>query len=121
MQGTLDYHRRASPNRLAWPAMSDGAASRLMERLGLTEDELCRVLGADPLTILSGQADADPRLRILLDLTGEAAELVSPAALRAWARREPQRGHLLAGDFAAFEDDLAELRERGFTVRRRGA
>jgi hypothetical protein len=44
-----------------------------MDRLGLTEDELCRVLGTDPLTILSGQADADPRLQILLDLTAEAA------------------------------------------------
>lgn len=99
--------------------MGEGSAYRLMERLGLSEDELCRVLGADPLTILSGQADADPRLRILLDLTGEVAELVSPGALRAWVRREPQLGHLLAGDFAAFEDDLATLRERGFTVRRR--
>ena len=95
-----------------------GEAQLLQERLGLTEDDLCRVLGADPLTILSGQADADPRLRILLDLTGELVELISPAALRAWAGRQPQRGHLLDGDFAAFEDDLAALRERGFTIRR---
>jgi hypothetical protein len=90
-----------------------------MERLGLTEDELCRVLGTDPLTILSGQADADPRLQILLDLTAEAAEQVSAAALRAWMRRSPQLEHLVSGDFAAFEDDLAALRERGFTVSRR--
>jgi hypothetical protein len=90
-----------------------------MERLGLTEDELCRVLGTDPLTILSGQADADPRLRILLDLTAEAEAQVSPAALRAWTRRSPQLEHLLAGDFGAFEDDLAALRERGFTVGRK--
>ncbi|HEY8582162.1 MAG TPA: hypothetical protein VIL49_04420 [Capillimicrobium sp.] len=98
-----------------------GDAHTLMERLGLTEDELCQVLGVDPLTILSGQADADPRLRILLDLTGELGELVSPAALRAWAGRQPQRRHLLEGDFAAFEDDLAALRERGFTIRRADA
>lgn len=97
-----------------------GAAHALMERLGLSEDELCQVLGTDPLSILSGQADADPRLAILLDLTGEMQELMSPAALRAWMRRAPQRDHLLGGDFAAFEDDLAALRERGFTVRRRG-
>jgi hypothetical protein len=90
-----------------------------MERLGLSEDELCRVLGSDPLSIVSGAADADPRLAILLDLTGEVAELASPAALRSWIRREPQLTHLLGGDFAAFEDDLAALRERGFTVRRR--
>lgn len=96
-----------------------GEAHDLMERLGLSEDELCRVLGTDPLTILSGQADADPRLRILLDLTGELGELVSAAALRAWVRRQPQLDHLLGGDFAAFEDDLAALRERGFTIRRR--
>jgi hypothetical protein len=94
-------------------------ALALMERLGLTEDELCRVLGTDPLSILSGQADADPRLAILLALTAEAEEQVAPAALRSWMRREPQLGHLLDTDFAAFEDDLAALRERGFTVTRR--
>jgi hypothetical protein len=77
------------------------------------------VLGADALTILSGQADADPRLRILLDLTAEAEARISSAALRAWVRREPQLGHLLAADFAAFEHDLAALAERGFTVTRR--
>ena len=32
--------------------MSDAYA--LMERLGLTEDELCAVLGSDPLSVLSG-------------------------------------------------------------------
>lgn len=94
-----------------------------MGRLGLTEDELCRVLGTDPLTILSGQADADPRLRILLDLTAEAAERVGDGMLRVWVRRGAPAPveHLLAGDFAAFEDDLGQLAERGFTVRRRDA
>jgi hypothetical protein len=95
-----------------------GGAHTLMERLGLTEDELCRVLGADALAVVSGQVDADPRLAILLELTGEAGAQIAPAALRAWARREPQRSHLLGGDFAAFEDDLAALRERGFRVTR---
>ncbi len=90
-----------------------------MDRLGLTEDELCRVLGTDPLTVVSGQADADPRLQILLDLTGEAAERVGDGMLRVWVRRGDALEHLLAGDFAAFEDDLEQLAERGFTVRRR--
>ena len=41
--------------------------------------------------------------------------------LRVWVRRGSPAPveHLLAGDFAAFEDDLAQLAERGFTVRRR--
>lgn len=92
-----------------------------MDRLGLTEDELCRVLATDPLAILSGQADADPRLAILLELTREAAERVGDEVLRVWVRRSDALEHLLAGDFAAFEGDLEELSERGFTVRRRGA
>jgi hypothetical protein len=92
-----------------------------MERLGLSEDELCQVLGTDPLSVLSGQVDADPRLAILLALTDEATAQVGPTSLRSWAQREPQRAHLLDADFAAFEDDLARLRERGFTVTRRDA
>jgi hypothetical protein len=42
--------------------------------------------------------------------------------LRTWARRGSPAPleHLLAGDFAAFEDDLADLAAHGFTVRRRG-
>jgi hypothetical protein len=93
-------------------------AYALMERLGLAEDELCRVLGTDPLSILSGQADHDPRLRILLDLTGEAEVKVGPDALRLWMRRQPQLGHLLDGDFAAFEDALGTLAQRGLTITR---
>lgn len=95
-----------------------GSAYTLMERLGLAEDELCRVLGTDALAILSGQADADPRLAILLDLTSEAEQRVGPDALRLWMRREPQRTHLLDGDFAAFEDGLATLAQRGLTITR---
>ena len=94
------------------------AAYALLERLGLSEDELCHVLGTDPLSVLSGQVDADPRLRILLDLTAEAEVKVGPDALRLWARRAPQHEHLLAGDFAAFEDELATLAERGLTITR---
>jgi hypothetical protein len=93
-------------------------AYTLLERLGLSEDELCVVLGTDPLSVLSGQVDADPRLAILLVLTAEAEEKVGPDALRLWARRDPQHAHLLEGDFAAFEDALATLAERGLTITR---
>lgn len=76
------------------------------------------MLGTDPLSILSGQVDADPRLKILLDLTAEAEAKVGPDALRLWAQRNPQHAHLLDGDFAAFEDALATLAQRGLTITR---
>src|SRR2546421_10768025 len=37
-------------------------AARLMDLLGLTEDELCRTLDVDPLTLLSGQLDHSAEL-----------------------------------------------------------
>ena len=49
-------------------------------------------LDADPLTLLSGQLDHRPELPILLDL-------------------------LTRRDFAAFENALATLAERGFVIR----
>src|SRR3954447_3458729 len=93
----------------------------LMERLGLTDDELCEVLAADPIAILANELDHRPELRILLDLTEEAAAHVGDGVLRRWLRRRGPAGvpleHLLARDFAAFEDDLAALAERGFVLR----
>lgn len=98
-----------------------GDAARLMELLGLSEDELCATLGVDPLTLLSGQLDHRPELGILLDLLAEAQERAGPAVLRRWARATGPRGrpldYLLARDFAAFEDALADLAERGFVLR----
>lgn len=100
--------------------MSSPAAD-LMERLGLSEDELCAVLAAEPLELLTGELDHRPELGILLALTGEAAERVSDDILRRWVRRRGPAGvpleHLLARDFAAFEDDLSALAERGFVLR----
>jgi hypothetical protein len=97
------------------------AAAVLMDRLGLSEDELCRVLGVDPLSVIAGELDDKPQLPILLALTEEAAERVGEEVLRRWLRAAGARGrpvdHLLAGEFAAFEDDLAELSERGFVLR----
>lgn len=93
----------------------------LQRRLGLTDDELCAALGADPLELVSGAADGRPELAILLALTAEAEEAAGERTLRAWLRRRGPRGvpleHLLARDHASFEDDLALLAERGYVLR----
>ena len=95
-----------------------------MELLGLSEDELCRVLDADPLTLLSGQLEHRPELPILGDLLAEAEQRAGAPVLRRWVRAAGPSGrpidHLLARDFAAFEDDLAALAERGFVLRSGG-
>ena len=92
-----------------------------MDRLGLTEDELCAALGVDPLSIIAGDLDHKPQLPLLLTLTEEAAERVGEPTLRRWIRAGGPTGvpidHLLAQDFGAFEDDLQSLADRGFVVR----
>jgi hypothetical protein len=97
------------------------AASLLMDRLGLTEEELCAALDVDPLTVITGELDHKPQLPILLALTEEAAEQLTDGTLRRWVRATGPTGrpldHLLARDYAAFEDDLQALAERGFVVR----
>ena len=100
--------------------MTSTAAAVLMDRLGLTEDELCAVLGVDPLTVIAGDLDDKPQLPILLALTGEAAERVGEDVLRRWVRAQGPSGRpldsLLARDFGAFEDALGTLAERGFVI-----
>ena len=102
------------------PAQSERAA-RLMELLGLSDDELCATLGVDPLTLLSGQLDHRPELGILLALLDEASERVAPAMLRRWVRAAGPHGRpidaLTARDFARFEDAVGELERRGFVLR----
>jgi hypothetical protein len=92
-----------------------------MDRLGLTEDELCAVLDVDPLTVIAGELDHKPQLPILLALTQEAAERVAGGVLPRWVRSNGPNGrpldHLLARDYVAFEDDLQALAERGFVLR----
>ncbi|MGB2710232.1 MAG: hypothetical protein WBC33_01860 [Conexibacter sp.] len=90
-----------------------------MDLLGLSEDELCTTLAADPLTLLSGQLDHRPELAILLDLLVEAEQRAGAAVLRRWVRTGPvcPLDLLLARDFAAFEDALGELAARGFVLR----
>ncbi|MEA2193698.1 MAG: hypothetical protein QOG42_132 [Solirubrobacteraceae bacterium] len=96
-------------------------AITLMERLGLSDDELCEVLAVDPLAVIAGELDHRPELAILLAITAEAAERVGPRTLRSWLRRRGPNGtpaeHLKAREFAAFEDDLALLAERGYVLR----
>ena len=92
-----------------------------MDLLGLSDDELCTALDADPLTLLSGQLDHRPELPILLDLLAEARERAGAAVLRRWVRAAGPSGRpidqLMARDFTAFEDSLATLAERGFVLR----
>jgi len=96
-----------------------------MDLLGLSEEELCRVLDVDPLTLLSGQLEHRSELPILLDLLGEAAERAGPALLARWVRAAGPSGRpidaLLRRDFGAFEDALGELAARGFVLRGGGA
>jgi hypothetical protein len=92
-----------------------------MERLGLSDDELCEVLAVDPIAVITDELDHRPELSILLALTAEAAERVGATTLRSWLRRSGPNGvpfdHLSARDFQAFEDDLTVLAERGYVVR----
>jgi hypothetical protein len=99
-------------------------AVELMLRLGLSDDELCEVLDVDPLAVITGELDHRPELAILLALTAEAAQRIGPRTLRSWLRRSGPAGipleHLKSRDFAAFEDDLAVLAERGYVLRGSG-
>jgi hypothetical protein len=92
-----------------------------MDLLGLSEDELCKTLDADPLTLLSGQLDHRPELQILLDLLHEAEERAGKQTLRRWVRATGPNGkpidHLTARDFTGFEKDVEQLASRGFVLR----
>jgi hypothetical protein len=97
------------------------AAALLMERLGLSDEELCSALDVDPLTLIAGDLEHKPQLAILLVLTEEAAARVAEGVLPRWVRSSGPTGrpldHLLARDYAAFEDDLQGLADRGFVLR----
>ena len=96
-------------------------ARRLLDLLGLTDDELCATLGVDPLTLLSGQLDHRPELGILLALLDEVEEGAGASVLRRWVRAAGPAGRpidmLTRRDFAAFEDALGTLADRGFVLR----
>jgi hypothetical protein len=92
-----------------------------MALLGLSEEELCQILEADPLTLLSGQLEHRPELPILTTLIQEAYQQAGGSVLQRWVRASGPSGRpldaLLRRDFAAFEDALADLGERGFVLR----
>jgi len=79
------------------------------------------VLDEDPLSVLSGELDHKPELPILLELLAEAEERAGAPVLRRWVRAEGPAGRpleqLMRRDFAAFEDALGTLAERGFVLR----
>jgi hypothetical protein len=87
-----------------------------MERLGLTDEELMTVLDTDPLSVITDELDHRPEIAILLALTEEAEERAGGEVLRRWLRTGPIE-LLLERDFAAFEDALGDLAERGFVIR----
>jgi hypothetical protein len=91
-----------------------------MELLALSEDELCRTLDVDPLTLLSGELDHRSELPILLDLLDDASERAGPAVLKRWVRAVGPTGRpidaLVRRDFAAFETALDQLASRGFVL-----
>jgi len=101
------------------------SAHGLQELLGLSDEELLAVLDVDPLTVLAGELDHKPELSILRDLLADAEERAGAPVLRRWVRVSGPGGrpldHLLARDFAAFEDALATLAERGFVLRSGGS
>lgn len=92
-----------------------------MDTLGLSEDELCQILDVDPLSLISGQLEHAGQLPILHSLLAEPEQTVGKTVLRRWVRSSGPRGRpidaLLRRDFAAFEDALAGLEERGFVLR----
>lgn len=98
-----------------------GRAAALMDLLGLSEDEICQVLGVDPLSLLSGQVEHCAQLPILLDLCRESAEQTGPAMLRRWLRANGPHGRpidaLTERDFPRFEKALQDLADRGFVLR----
>lgn len=96
------------------------SAARLQSLLGLSDEELLRILDSDPLAVITGEEDTRPEVAILLDLLEEASQRASEVTLRRWVRANDAKPLklLLAHDFAGFEDALGELAERGFILRR---
>jgi hypothetical protein len=101
-------------------ALSASPAQHLQELLGLSDEELLRVLDADPLAVITGELEHKPELPILLDLLAEAEAQAGAPVLRRWTRAAGPAGRpldlLLARDFGAFEDALGTLAERGFVL-----
>jgi hypothetical protein len=99
------------------------SAQHLQDLLGLSDEELIRTLEASALELLGGELDHRPELPILLALLADAEERAGAAVLRRWVRASGRHGRpvdlLTARDFAAFEDALDDLAQRGFVLRSR--
>jgi hypothetical protein len=78
------------------------------------------ILDADPLAVITGELEHKPELPILLELLADTE--ADPSVLRRWVRASGPAGRpidlLMRRDFAAFEDALATLAQRGFVIRR---
>jgi len=97
------------------------STARLQTLLGLSDEELLAILDSDALSVITGEEDSRPEVRILLQRLEEPAETVGAPTLRRWLRAGSPSPleRLVAHDFGSFEDALAELVERGFILRRR--
>ena len=95
-----------------------------MDLLGLSEEELCTILDADALTLLSGQLDHRPELKILLELLAEPEEQTGKTILRRWVRATGPTG----SRSTTWKDETSRrssqtsrtLNERGFLLGGRG-
>jgi hypothetical protein len=90
----------------------------LQTLLDLSDDELLEILGSTPLDVMTGEEDEREDVRVLVQMTREAADA---EVLARWVRANGPLGRpldlLLARDFAGYERALTALRERGFVVR----
>jgi hypothetical protein len=84
---------------------------------------LLAILDSDPLSVITGEEDTRPEIRILLQLLAEPEETQGAATLRRWLRAGSPSplDLLLKRDFGGFEDALTELAVRGFILRSRRA
>jgi hypothetical protein len=101
-------HRRLGVRGLRRREPAVLSARELQRRLGLSDDELLRILDADPLSLIGGDLDHRPELPILLALIDGH----EPSLLQIWVRNGPI-DLLLARQFGAFEDALDALDRLG--------
>jgi hypothetical protein len=87
-----------------------GALGDLVDRLGLSDEEVLAIFELDALDAIAGDVEHRPEVEILDTLSADAHERLGAGVLARWLRA----GHpgsrpldlLLAGDFGAFEDAL---------------
>jgi len=86
--------------------------SDLVQRLALSDEEALAIFSLAPLEAIGGDVGHRPEVAILDVITAAAAERLGEGALPRWLRAgrpgERPLDLLAAGEFAAFEDALAE-------------